>query len=172
MIETTTLDSPIGPLALAARGGRVCAVWFGSPQSMQRLLSRWYPGEPTAPAPDPAGAASALRAYFAGDLEALTPVPVELNGTPFQRRVWERLRDVPAGSTATYGAIAAALGAPAAVRAVGAANGANPVSLIVPCHRIVGANGALVGYGGGLDRKRWLLDHERSNVRSFERSKV
>lgn len=160
MIETAALPSPIGPLALAARENRVCAVWFGPLESLERMLVRWYPGERSAPAPDPAGAASALSAYFAGNLQALAEVPVVLNGTPFQRRVWERLRAVPVGRTATYGAIASALGAPSAVRAVGAANGANPVSIIVPCHRIIGANGALVGYGGGLDRKRWLLDHE------------
>ena len=160
MIETATLASPIGLLALAAREGRVCAVWFGPQQSLERMLARWYPGERLGPAADPAGAASALSAYFAGDLQALGNVPVVLNGTPFQRRVWERLRDVPAGKTSTYGAIARAIGAPSAIRAVGAANGANPVSVIVPCHRIIGANGALVGYGGGLDRKRWLLDHE------------
>jgi methylated-DNA-[protein]-cysteine S-methyltransferase len=160
MIEVATLSTPIGPLALAAHEGAVCAVWFGPVESLERLLARWYPGEHTAPAVDPAGAASALSAYFAGDLQALAGIPVVLHGTPFQRRVWERLRDVPAGRTATYGAIAAAIGARSAVRAVGAANGANPVSIIVPCHRIIGANGALVGYGGGLDRKRWLLDHE------------
>ena len=135
-------------------------MWFGAVESLARLLERWYPGEHTAVAVDPAGAASALSAYFAGDLQALADIPVVLHGTPFQRRVWERLREVPAGRTATYGAIAAAIGARSAVRAVGAANGANPVSIIVPCHRIIGATGGLVGYGGGLERKRWLLDHE------------
>ena len=160
MLQTATLSTPVGPLALAAHEGRVCAVWFGALESLQRLLARWYPGERPTSVTDPAGAASALSAYFAGDLHALENIPVVLNGTPFQRRVWERLREVPAGRTATYGAIAMAIGAPSAVRAVGAANGANPVSVIVPCHRIIGANGALVGYGGGLDRKRWLLDHE------------
>ncbi len=155
------VDSPIGPLTIGARGGRVCILHFGDRERpVRETLARWYPGEAAARDRDPAGAASALRAYFAGDLAALDSVAVELNGTEFQRRVWETLRSVRAGTTASYSDIARAIGVPAAVRAVGAANGANPVAIIVPCHRIIGANGSLTGYGGGLSRKRWLLRHE------------
>jgi methylated-DNA-[protein]-cysteine S-methyltransferase len=109
---------------------------------------------------DPAGAVSALRAYFAGDLRALDTLAIDPMGTPFQLRVWTALRSVPAGHTASYADIAKAIGAPSSTRAVGAANGANPIAIVVPCHRIIGASGSLVGYGGGLERKRWLLEHE------------
>jgi methylated-DNA-[protein]-cysteine S-methyltransferase len=121
---------------------------------------------------DPDSAARAveqLRAYFEGrrsdfDLR-LAPV-----GTPFQQRVWEELRAIPAGSTDTYGAIAARLGQGSASRAVGAAVGRNPISVIVPCHRVVGSDGTLTGYAGGLDRKRWLLDHETAAMPIFARA--
>jgi methylated-DNA-[protein]-cysteine S-methyltransferase len=101
-----------------------------------------------------------LRAYFAGALTRFD-LTLETGGTPFQRRVWDALQAIPYGTTSTYGALAAKIGEPRAVRAVGAANGRNPISIIVPCHRLVGADGSLTGYGGGLDRKRWLLEHER-----------
>ncbi len=99
----------------------------------------------------------ALDAWFGGDLTAFDGLEVRTGGTVFQRAVWRALRDIPAGETRTYGQLAAAIGAPKAVRAVGLANGANPVGVIVPCHRVIGANGALTGYAGGLERKRWLL---------------
>ena len=133
---------------------------FGPAADAMSFRRRWYADEPVRTVADPAGAVGALTAYFAGALKALDTIPVELQGTPFQRRVWEQLRTVRAGSTATYAELARAIGAPKAVRAVGAANGANPVALIVPCHRIIGSSGHLTGYGGGLDRKRWLLAHE------------
>jgi methylated-DNA-[protein]-cysteine S-methyltransferase len=101
-----------------------------------------------------------LEAYFAGDLGALRAIPVATAGTAFQRAVWSALREIPPGTTLGYGALARRIGRPSAIRAVGAANGANPVSVVVPCHRLVGAGGALTGYGGGLARKRWLLAHE------------
>ncbi len=161
MILVTTLDSPIGPLTLAARGDRVCLLHFGEEDRLvRRTLERWYPGDAIAGGRDPGGAAGALRAYFDGDLGGLDEVAVELNGTAFQKQVWEALRTVKTGTTAAYVDIARTIGAPTAVRAVGAANGANPVALIVPCHRVIGSNGSLTGYGGGLDRKRWLLQHE------------
>ena len=110
-----------------------------------------------------AGAVSAaLEAFFAGRLQAIDAVAVHTGGTAFQRRVWAALRAIPAGTTTTYGRLAAALGQPTASRAVGLANGANPVVIVVPCHRVIGADGTLTGYGGGIERKRWLLDHERS----------
>jgi len=109
----------------------------------------------------------ALAAYFAGDLDALASVPVKTAGTAFQRDVWDALRGIPPGITMSYGQLAANLGRPKASRAVGLANGSNPISIVVPCHRVIGANGALTGYGGGLDRKRWLLQHESARPGAF-----
>ena len=101
-----------------------------------------------------------LSRYFDGDLASLDEIDVELHGTAFQQRVWNALRTVTVGTTTSYAELARRVGAPAAVRAVGAANGANPVAVVLPCHRIIGSNGSLTGYGGGLERKRWLLHHE------------
>jgi len=109
---------------------------------------------------DPAGAVTSLNDYFRGTIGALDDIPVELKGTAFQQQVWGALRRIPAGATSSYAGLAREIGSPSAVRAVGAANGANPVAVIVPCHRVIGSNGSLTGYGGGLDRKRWLLQHE------------
>ena len=103
---------------------------------------------------------AALKGYFAGDLDGLKTIKWRVAGTPFQRKVWTALRTIPAGTTTSYGALAAQLDMPKAVRAVGLANGSNPISIVVPCHRVIGANGSLTGYGGGLERKRWLLQHE------------
>jgi methylated-DNA-[protein]-cysteine S-methyltransferase len=160
MITLDELSSPIGPLTLAEKDGRVCLLHFGSRSAPARAtLARWYPDEPIG-----RGLRADLRrtldAYFAGDLDALDRIDVEMNGTPFQRRVWDALRRIAAGTTTSYGALARSVGEPSAVRAVGAANGANPVAVIVPCHRVIGSNGSLTGYGGGLDRKKWLLAHE------------
>lgn len=113
----------------------------------------------------PASIRGPLEAYFDGDLAGLHTIPCHTGGTPFQQMVWTALRTIPAGQTQTYGALAAGLGAAKAVRAVGHANGANPISVVVPCHRLIGADGALTGYGGGLERKRWLLLHEGATVR-------
>jgi methylated-DNA-[protein]-cysteine S-methyltransferase len=101
-----------------------------------------------------------VHAYFAGDLSAIERLAVVTGGTDFQREVWAALRRIPAGRTLSYGALATQLGRPKAVRAVGLANGANPIGIVVPCHRVIGADGSLTGYGGGLERKRWLLAHE------------
>ncbi|CAN5866172.1 methylated-DNA--[protein]-cysteine S-methyltransferase [soil metagenome] len=161
MIELSVVQTPIGPLTLAARSGRICLLHFGDDEGAARAtVTKWYGSVPINSVPDPAGAATVLTHYFAGDLDALDAVEVEMNGTDFQRRVWAALRDVKAGTTASYSQVAVAVGSPAAVRAVGAANGANPVAVVVPCHRIIGANGTLTGYGGGLERKQWLLRHE------------
>lgn len=166
MIHVATIASPIGTLTLAARGEKVCLLHFGATDAdVRRALGRWYPHEPVELAADPAGARASLDSYFAGQLDAIDDVPVELNGTPFQRRVWEQLRAIRPGTTAAYADIARAISAPSAIRAVGAANGANPVAVIVPCHRVIGTNGTLTGYGGGLDRKRWLLEHEGLRLR-------
>ena len=168
MIHLRELESPIGTLTIAARERRVCLLHFGpDAPDVRAALSRWYPSLPVRPHEDPAGAVGKLRAYFGGELEVIDALDVEMNGTPFQRRVWEALRAIPAGTTTSYADLARAIGAPTAVRAVGAANGANPVAVIVPCHRVIGASGALTGYGGGLDRKRWLLAHEGIAVSMF-----
>ncbi|MDE3154887.1 MAG: methylated-DNA--[protein]-cysteine S-methyltransferase [Acidobacteriota bacterium] len=106
-----------------------------------------------------------LRAYFSGRMTTPAALRLDLRGAPFERRVWQALLEIPLGETRTYGQLARRLGAPRAARAVGAANGQNPVSIIVPCHRAVGADGSLVKYGGGLQRKRWLLDHEAGKFR-------
>ena len=107
---------------------------------------------------------SAFDRYFAGDVRALDALPVDPGGTPFQARVWMALREIAPGETWSYEALAQRVGSPAAMRAVGAANGANPIPLVLPCHRVIGKNGKLVGYGGGMERKVWLLRHEGHDV--------
>ena len=156
-----TMETPVGTLTVAGHDERVCLVHFGAAaDQVRKTLSTWYPDAPIKDARDPAGAVAVLRRYFKGDLDCLEEIEVELHGTPFQRDVWLALRTVKAGTTKSYAQLASQVGTPAAVRAVGAANGANPVAVVLPCHRIIGSNGSLTGYGGGLDRKRWLLDHE------------
>jgi methylated-DNA-[protein]-cysteine S-methyltransferase len=141
--------------------------WEDHEPRMRLLLRRSYGAE--APrlveAPTTSEAARALDAYFGGDLDALAHLPTATNGTPFQQTVWRALRDIPVGETESYGALAARIGQPRAARAVGLANGSNPVAIVVPCHRVIGSNAALTGYGGGLDRKRWLLEHEGRALR-------
>jgi methylated-DNA-[protein]-cysteine S-methyltransferase len=164
--ETLILDrvrTPTGEVLLVVdHEGVVRALDFADYEArMTRLLRRHW-GEATlvggrAPAP----VRAAIEAYFSGDLTALDGLRVRTNGTDFQRAVWAALRAIPAGETRTYGQLAAAVGSPKAVRAAGLANGQNPIAIIVPCHRVIGANGTLTGYAGGLERKRWLLDHER-----------
>ncbi len=134
--------------------------WTGYEARMQRLLARHYGPVTPATGRAPDHIRKALTAYFGGDLAAIDGLPCATGGTEFQRTVWAALRDIPAGRTESYGQLAARIGKPAAVRAVGLANGANPIGLIVPCHRVIGANGSLTGYGGGIERKRWLLNHE------------
>jgi len=169
MAEQLTLlvDStrtPIGELVVACdEQGRLRAVdWKSFDARMRRRLRIQYGegGWRFARSRDPFGRTSALAAYMHGDIGAIEELQVEVRGTSFQQKVWHALRDIPAGSTTTYGALARRIGRPRAVRAVGLANGANPIGIVVPCHRVIGADGTLTGYGGGLDRKRWLLDHE------------
>ncbi|MFI1697284.1 methylated-DNA--[protein]-cysteine S-methyltransferase [Streptomyces bobili] len=154
MKRHTVIDSPYGPLTLVADDGVLCGLYM----TEQRHRP---PEESFGPRDDTlfADTEAQLEAYFAGDSKEFT-LPLRLHGTPFQRTVWEALRQIPYGETRTYGELAEALGNPAASRAVGLANGRNPVGIIVPCHRVVGANGSLTGYGGGLKRKRRLLDFE------------
>ncbi|MFZ4689128.1 MAG: bifunctional transcriptional activator/DNA repair enzyme AdaA [Polymorphobacter sp.] len=129
-------------------------------ERMQRLLARHYGAFTLVPGEAPAAVTAALDAYFGGDLAALDALPVATAGTDFQKRVWAALRRIPAGATQGYGTLATALGQPGAARAVGLANGSNPIGIVVPCHRVIGASGALTGYAGGVERKRWLLAHE------------
>lgn len=156
------IESPIGQILLATDGAGVLRglVFADGEEDLHRLLRLHYGDVDLKHGDSPATVRANLAAYFGGDLAALDRIPWETGGTPFQRSVWTALTGIPAGTTMTYGALAAEIGAPRAVRAVGHANGANPISVVVPCHRLVGANGALTGYGGGLDRKRWLLEHE------------
>ncbi len=128
--------------------------------SARGLTAAQFDGTEVEPGPDPHGAAEALLAWLAGDLTALDRVPVDPPGTPFQRAVWAELRRIPAGTTLSYGDLAVRMGDPAATRAVARANAQNPVGLFIPCHRVIGTDGRLTGYAGGLHRKRWLLAHE------------
>lgn len=150
-----------GLLLVTDSDGRLRALDFiDFEERMRRLLARHYGVVSLVEGPAPAAITAALDAYFAGDLAALDAVPVATGGTEFQKKVWVALRAIPAGETRGYGALAAALGRPGAARAVGLANGLNPVGIVVPCHRVIGASGALTGYAGGVERKRWLLAHE------------
>jgi methylated-DNA-[protein]-cysteine S-methyltransferase len=157
------LPSPIGIMLLASdsEGALRALDWEDHAARMEALLRRQYGRSLTLrDGKAPAALRQALEAYFDGTLAALHDLPVTTAGTPFQRQVWAALRRIPPGTTLSYGALAARIGRTAAVRAVGAANGANPVSIVVPCHRVIGADATLTGYGGGLERKRWLLAHE------------
>jgi len=153
------IASPIGRIAIAARDGRLCALEFGRDRLAHQLRVR-YGRLLQRRSRDPFGISRRLRAYLAGDLSALDDIVLETGGTAFQQRVWRALRGIEPGRTMSYGQLARALGHGAAVRAVGSANGRNPISIVVPCHRLVGSDGSLTGYGGGLWRKRWLLSHE------------
>ncbi|GIW05874.1 MAG: methylated-DNA--protein-cysteine methyltransferase [Dehalococcoidia bacterium] len=160
-MQIARFASPLGPLVALTSDSALIALAFddGSPL-LARLLGRRFDSERTVEAVDPLEVASRLRAYFAGELTAIDALPVEGGGTPFQRAVWQQLRTVPPGTTTTYRSLAARLGAPAATRAVGLATAKNPIAIVVPCHRVIGADGSLTGYAGGLARKRWLLAHE------------
>ena len=163
--EALTLDriaTPVGEVLLVTDGeGAVRALDFADYEDrMMRLLARHAPGAVLTGGRAPETVRRAIEAWFDGDARALDGVAVKTGGTDFQRSVWAALRAIPHGQTRTYGQLAAAIGRPKAVRAAGLANGQNPVAVIVPCHRVIGANGTLTGYAGGLERKRWLLRHE------------
>lgn len=162
---TETLTTPIGTLVVISdEEGHLRAVdWVDFEDRMRRLLARHYGshGVILTPAVELSRPASALVAYFEGNLHAIDTLLTATAGTTFQQRVWKALREIPAGLTVSYGDLARRIGQPTAVRAVGLANGANPVGIVVPCHRVIGADGSLTGYGGGLTRKRWLLNHEK-----------
>jgi methylated-DNA-[protein]-cysteine S-methyltransferase len=160
------LDSPLGRLVIVTEvsGALRLIAWLEDHPKLEPIL-RAYGSDPRyelRAAENPGGSTRALRDYFDGDLGALDRLEVAESGTPFQRQVWRALRGIARGSTLSYGELARQIGQPRAVRAVGLANGQNPVNLVVPCHRVIGADGSLTGYGGGLRRKRWLLAHERA----------
>jgi methylated-DNA-[protein]-cysteine S-methyltransferase len=161
-LDVAECDCPAGAVTVAVHDGRVCALVFSDRwPGMERWLARRFGAEiRLRQTKDPARVISRLRDYFAGHFAVLDDIDVDTGGTPFQQSVWRALRDIPAGKTMSYGELARIVGTPTASRAVGAANGANPVSIIIPCHRVIGSNGTLTGYGGGMPRKRWLLSHE------------
>jgi len=156
--------TPVGEVLLVTDDqGAVRALDFADYEArMTRLLARHAPGAVVVEGRATGSVRGGLEAWFGGDLTALDGLTVRTGGTEFQRTVWAALREIPAGETRSYGQLAAAIGSPRAVRATGLANGQNPVAVIVPCHRVIGANGDLTGYAGGIERKRWLLRHERA----------
>lgn len=165
------IDTPIGEMLIVAdhEGNLRAADWTDYEARMRRLLRLHY-GENRfrlEPSRNLNALTNAIGTYFAGDLRAIDTLPVQTAGTPFQREVWSALREIACGTTASYAKLAERIGRPTAVRAVGLANGANPIGVIVPCHRVIGSNGSLTGYGGGIERKRWLLKHEREHA-SYE----
>jgi methylated-DNA-[protein]-cysteine S-methyltransferase len=160
------LDTPIGvSLIVSDEDGHLRALdWEDHDPRIRELLRRQYGAVILNEARAPRELRTALSGYFKGDLDRLRQIKWRIAGTPFQQKVWNALPKIPAGTTMTYGAMAAKIGLPAAIRAVGHANGSNPISVVVPCHRLIGANGSLIKYGGGLERKRWLLQHEGVEV--------
>jgi len=156
------MPTPIGNAVLAvdADGCLRAFEWADHDDRMRRSLARHCPDAAVRTGRPPAEVRGRIEAYFDGDLAQLDAIACRTDGTAFQQDVWAALRRIPAGTTLSYGELAAMIGRPAAVRAVGLANGANPIGLVQPCHRVIGADGRLTGYGGGLERKRWLLEHE------------
>jgi methylated-DNA-[protein]-cysteine S-methyltransferase len=158
------VPSPIGPLLVVCDAAGVLRALelHDDEAALARTLGRHCPGgQVIEHGRVAARVTGALADFFAGRVHAIDALPVHTAGTDFQRRVWSALRRIPAGTTLGYGQLAAVIGSPGASRAVGLANGSNPIAIVVPCHRVIGADKSLTGYGGGLERKRWLLDHER-----------
>lgn len=166
------IKTPIGELVFAADSeGKLRVVdWTDYEDRMLRLLKLHY-GDGKyrlVPTQNPGGVRDRLELYFCGDVQAIDEIEVESAGTAFQRAVWKELRSISSGAVISYSQLAGRIGRPKAVRAVGLANGSNPIGIVVPCHRVIGADGSLTGYGGGLARKRWLLDHEQRNAGRVE----
>jgi len=166
-LSRAILRTPLGDMLALSSDVGLCALEFKGPKErltrLERRLARWFP--PHSVVDEDTGVVAETRAwlqrYFDGTSANVNGLPLDMRGAAFERQVWKALLQIPPGETTSYGAIAKALGSAGASRAVGLANGANPVAIIVPCHRVIGSTGALTGYGGGLDRKTWLLDHER-----------
>jgi methylated-DNA-[protein]-cysteine S-methyltransferase len=161
LLSTHRVVSPLGDLLMVTDGAALCALdYAGCEDRMLKLLWRRFGQVELIEAADVLGYGGRLTAYFDGNYQAIDAIPVDAGGTPFQRQVWSALRAIPAGNAQSYGTLAARLGRPAAARAIGTANGLNPIAIVVPCHRLIGADACLTGYSGGLERKRWLLNHE------------
>ena len=181
-LQRSLLQSPIGTIVLVTRGRRrapggkspertipqepsLCALGFEDLEAeLLHEVARRFGRAPLEDGPVPSALGARLASYFAGDLTALDAITVEAPGTPFQTRVWTALRAIAPGATTSYSALAAAVGAPRAVRAVGSANARNLLPLVIPCHRVIRSDGSLCGYAGGLARKEWLLVHERARA--------
>ena len=162
LLHYDEFDSPIGRILFASDGEALCTLDYSGYESrMSTLLARRYESVEFQRASDPLGLKRLLESYFSGDFHTFDSLPVRTGGTEFQELVWKTLRTISPGETWSYGKLAMSLNRPQAARAVGHANSLNPVAIIVPCHRVIGSNGTLTGYGGGLERKKWLLDHER-----------
>ena len=158
------IESPIGQIAIVVDNDCLCALDFDDYEArMMALLAQRYESVELLPQGNPSGISERLQAYLAGDLMSLKDIPVRMGGTTFQQQIWAKLREIPAGETWTYGELAKSIDRPTASRAVGMANSLNPIVIVVPCHRVIGAKGKLTGYAGGIDRKRWLLQHEGCN---------
>jgi methylated-DNA-[protein]-cysteine S-methyltransferase len=156
------LNTDIGAITVVCNDEHLLALEFeGLRKRMEENLAARFGDFRSVPAIDPLGVVSRLDAYFNGDYAAVEDIDVDPGGTEFQQRVWRALRTIPAGETVSYGQLASRIGQPTASRAVGLANARNPVGIVLPCHRVIGADGSLTGYAGGIDRKRWLLSHEQ-----------
>ena len=169
MIQLSDQTTPVGDIRIAIRGEELVGLVFMEAWPLlARHLARWFGDEEVREGYGPREMAMAgrLEAYLAGELDALRGIPLETVGTDFQRRVWAAVQHVPAGEALTYTELAMTVEAPNAVRAVGTACGANPIELVIPCHRVVRSDGAIGDYPGGRQRKEWLLDHERRHARS------
>lgn len=162
LLTVSTLATPIGVALLVSDEAGVLRAfnWTDYEGAMRGWLSRRYGASRIVDGPAPASLRTAFEGYFGGDIDALRAVPWRAVGTPFQLQIWDLLTKIPVGETITYGELARRAGRPTASRASGAANGRNPLALVVPCHRVIGASGALTGYAGGMARKEWLLRHE------------
>jgi methylated-DNA-[protein]-cysteine S-methyltransferase len=166
-LSRAILPTPLGDMLALASDDGLCALEFTGPRKrltrLEARLERWFPPHEIVDRDTQtiAHARGWLGQYFDGIGAELGDLKLDMRGAPFERRVWRALLKIQPGETTSYGSIAKALGTPGASRAVGAANGANPIAIIVPCHRVIGASGSLTGYGGGLERKTWLIDHER-----------
>jgi methylated-DNA-[protein]-cysteine S-methyltransferase len=155
------IETPLGTMLLLARDGALIGLEFDDqPERVARDLRLRFGSSERFPASNPHGFSDRIRAYFDGDLKAIEGIATDGGGTAFQRRVWEELKRIPCGVTISYGTLAKRLGDANLMRAVGLANGRNPISVVVPCHRVIGADGSMTGYGGGIPRKEWLLRHE------------
>jgi methylated-DNA-[protein]-cysteine S-methyltransferase len=158
---TERFETPVGPMVLVAHDGVVLLFEFeGTPGRIERQMRLRFGDVDLEPATNPFGISDRIRDYFAGDIHAIDDILTDGGGTDFEIRVWAELRKIPTGTTVSYGHIARKLGDVQLSRAVGTANGRNPIAIIVPCHRVIGADGSMTGYGGGLQNKEWLLRHE------------